>query len=72
MTDLEKFIALYAELGIKLEPKINEGTREDGYQYLHLKAGWKQDKDDFDGYSGFYSNIYFDETGKFLSQGFWE
>lgn len=70
MTDLDKFITLYAELGIELHPqKLGEHTyypNNTGY-VVELRAG-----SGFEGYPGFVSLVYFDEQGKFMEQGFWE
>lgn len=71
MTDLEKFLLLYNELGIILVAQVNEHRQKDDdwYQCLHLQ---EEDNDKFIGYIGFYSDIYFDKNGKFINQGFWE
>lgn len=64
MTDLQRFIDLYKSVGIDLKP---EKIRD---QYvIHLESG---SNEKLEGYTFFYSNIYFDKNGKFLSQGFYE
>jgi len=68
VTDLEKFIALYKELGIEIFPEPNIHN-EYGAQVLHLES---HSNDLFIGYPYFCSDIYFDEDGKFIQQGFWE
>ena len=73
-SDLEKFIELYRSVGIELEPVVNERNKENGYQYLEIRHS------DYDGepmpkttgYNGFYTHIYFDESGQFIQQGIWE
>ncbi len=32
----------------------------------------KTENEKFDGYAGFYSEVHFDNNGKFIRQGFWE
>ena len=66
MTDLEKFLELYRSVGI--EPEINEvknGT------LLRLEAESSRNSP-FVGYMGFYTQITFDQNGKFQNQGIWE
>lgn len=64
MSDLDKFIALYKELGIELEPEHRENTI-----VLILAEG---DNPKLIGYGSFYSEIEFDKNGEFNEQGFWE
>lgn len=73
MTHLEKFVALYAELGI--ECKVNR--RDDSTQYITLAYEPEGEpdataSDKFDGYYSFYTRIEFDANGNFVKQGFWE
>jgi len=63
-TDLQKFMLLYAELGLLLYPHIDSDGRG---QYLRLEH-----ENGFDGYVGFFSDIRFTKEGKFINQGFWE
>jgi hypothetical protein len=76
-TDLERFVELYQSLGIHVVVNANA----DGSTWIMLgKAGteWFSDEGKvttskkFNGYNGFYSDIQFDQAGKFVSQGFWE
>lgn len=79
MTDLEKFIALYREFGIDLSPYV---TTRDGCSVVTMsvyvsEARWPKFSGDrgvkqFEGYSGFCSEVVFDSTGKFSKQEFWE
>ena len=68
MTDLEKFIELYKSVGIDLAPRPIESGVHIGKMFLHLENYYYK----FEGYPGFFSNIVFDENGKFVKQGFWE
>jgi len=65
MSDLQKFIELYKSVGIELKPDV----KINGDIYLHLEEG---EHKKFKGYNMFFSEIIFDENGKFISQGFWE
>jgi len=65
-TDLEKFLALYESFGIKL--KVIKYKKGDGFCII-LEKGIDPK---MDGYTGFYSNVFFDDEGKFIEQGFWE
>ncbi len=70
-TDLEKFIELYASFGIPLEV-IQENNGQVimlGESVKHSKHGYSEK---FNGYACFFSDVRFDENGKFVSQGFWE
>jgi len=75
MTDLDKFIELYASLGIKC---VVWNDAEDDTQNITLEAGgYSADgtstvSDKIKGYSGFVSIIIFDMDGEFKSQGMWE
>lgn len=72
MTDLEKFIELYKGFGIDV--KVFDTKRntkaimlsDSSYDFNFTNS------DKFDGYSGFFTDIEFDNNGKFLRQGFWE
>lgn len=61
MTDLERFIELYDSVGIKLEPVKNW----EGKTMLHLEV---KDQPQFAGYYGLYTEIVFDNDGKFIGQ----
>lgn len=70
-TDLYKFRTLYKSLGIdlKVRPKPNEGGCT-----ITLNS-WDDDESHskiFGGHYGFYSEIEFDENGKFIAQSFLE
>ena len=65
MTDLEKFVALYKEVGITLNPKEND----EGF-FLMLEE--ESDDSKITGYYRFYTSIQFDKNGKFMEQGIWE
>lgn len=77
MTDLDRFIKLYKSFGIKciVNTKIDS---EDKTQHIYLNHAYFFDKrkcttsEKLDGYPDFYSEVIFDEKGKFISQGFWE
>jgi hypothetical protein len=72
-SDLEKFIELYRSVGMKLKPFVNEQNKENGYQYLQIIADWDDEETGKTiGYNGFYTRLYFDESGKFIQQGIWE
>jgi len=59
-TDLEKFLALYESFGIELEIiKYEEG---DGFCIILGKGIDPK----MDSYAGFYSNVFFDDEGKFI------
>ena len=69
MTDLEKFIDTYKQLGIDVK------TYEKNDKIMIDLNGYDEDStksDKFDGYSGFCSDLEFTKDGKFLRQGFWE
>jgi hypothetical protein len=73
MTDLEKFIALYKELGVDLSGK----KEQDGRIVIIIKVGeFLTDGDSVldkvCGYLDVYSDIVFDRNGKFISQGLWK
>ena len=82
MTDLQNFIALYKSFGIKciVNVKIDSDTSISDIKNQHIYLSdmcFKNEQkhtnsDKFDGYVDFYSEVIFDEKGKFLSQGFWE
>ncbi len=82
MTDLKKFIKLYKSFGIKciVNVKIDSDTSISDIKNQHIYLGDVRFDDGrkgtvsakFDGYLDFYSEVIFDEKGKFLSQGFWE
>lgn len=71
-TDLERFVALYASFGITCI--LNKNA--DGSTWIELANGGygklTTESEKFDGYSGFYSTIEFDQNGTFIKQGFWE
>ncbi len=65
MTQLEKFLALYEEFGIKLDRQVNE----DGNTVLTMEA---KSCPKVDGYLGFFTEVKFDSNGDFIEQGIWE
>jgi hypothetical protein len=74
MSDLEKFVQLYKDFGIECQVNV-----KDNKQIIYLNGGsgygtgYKDtDSDKFHGYAGFYSDVEFDMSGKFIMQGFWE
>jgi len=71
-TDLEKFIELYKSFGIDLKAHKIDDHQEIimGSSEYYPKLISSSDK--FDGYFGFYSDVYFDLNGKFIKQGFYE
>jgi len=70
-SDLEKFIDLYKSVGIELEVKKSEPPDE-GVQMITIEVNEYNMSKSITGYNGFYTNIYFDESGKFIQQGIWE
>lgn len=64
-SDFDKFLELYRSVGV--EPKIEE--RNTG-KTLILDPLDKNDK--IDGFGSFWTEIVFDENGKFIEQGIWE
>lgn len=79
-TDLQRFVELYKSFGI--ECKVNQVDVPHQYshmatkdQYIVLTDGRSDHEATsdgrFNGY-GMFSDIVFDENGKFKSQGFWE
>lgn len=75
MTHLEKFIALYGEVGIGLVAEkrtpsypINAEDRE--YLILTIDDGAPNSKTT--GRGGFFTELYFDDAGNFIEQGIWE
>jgi hypothetical protein len=68
MSDLEKFIELYANFGISFNKQENDNVitlylGEHDFAYFSKKIT---------GYYGFYSTIDFTKDGEFIKQGFWE
>ncbi|WZL88312.1 hypothetical protein VS868_11965 [Salinimicrobium sp. 3283s] len=63
MTDLDKFLELYRSVGV--EPEVEKRGDNTWIKLDNNIEG-------VDGYHGFYTKIYFDQNGKFLSQGIWE
>jgi hypothetical protein len=73
MTDLERFVELYRSFGI--ECKVTQFPKQEGQFIVMREAyGVKEvtESKKLDGHLGFYSDVQFDENGKFLRQGFWE
>jgi len=73
MTDLERFLAFYEGVGIKLNPMPDT----ENIRYLIGDDHYGYDSDintskKFNGYNGFYSDVEFTKDGKFMRQGFWE
>lgn len=64
MTDKEKLIKLFDEFGIGYDV----GEYNDGTQRVLLEKGNKK----VIGYSGFFTEFYFDGEGKFIEVGIWE
>lgn len=74
MTQLEKFIALYREVGIELE---SEEHGDEIWLTMEMPDGFDcegegEDRSTprIDGYPGFGMSIVFDREGRFLSQQF--
>ena len=73
--DLEKFIELYSSIGIPIEvseflPKDQEPNENlQAKSFIKLEA---LEHPKLIGYISFYTKIFFDEKGKFISQGIWE
>jgi len=65
MTDVEKFIELYKNLGIDLKVE----TYNNGNKTISLSSDISEK---FGGYFSFYSVIEFDEKDKFVCQNFYE
>lgn len=71
MTDLEKFVSLYREFGIEcVVARDKMGSRILLAESAMNGSATTSEK--LVGYAGFYSNVDFDSTGKFVKQGFWE
>ena len=66
-TDLERFIALYAMVGISLNVE-----KKDEDQIIVIASNIENEHEKIDGYDGFYTKIVFDKDGTFKKQGFWE
>jgi hypothetical protein len=74
MTDLEKFVDLYAQFGIKcIVSKL-----DDGKQFITFQIPDPVRNDPvityshkFAGYENVYTDVIFDRDGRFLSQGYW-
>lgn len=76
MSDLEKFIALYASIGIAVDV-VPDDRRDSTNQIIKLEADGdyedgRKGKSKLIGYGCFFTEITFDADGKFLHQGFWE
>jgi hypothetical protein len=73
MTDLERFIELYASVGIPLQPEAAMYPRfvpkDEADQMLYLTA---DETPKVIGYSQFYTWLRFDKEGKFIEQGIYE
>ena len=78
-TDMLAFTNIYKRLGIELRIgafEIVKGGKEYVYQIKMMEGGYpdgyETESDKFEGYFGFYTEVYFDNDGKFIKQGFWE
>lgn len=72
-SDLDKFIELYASVGIELRPEVENregGTLPNTRIKLVLAEGVTDPR--VIGYNQFITEIYFDEAGEFVGQGIWE
>jgi len=73
MTDIEKVIELYNYLEIPL----NINQEDDGRYFIVLKVADKEFSNEatysnkFVGYLNCYTDMVFDDKGKFVAQGFW-
>ncbi len=67
MTDLEKFIELYRGIGVNLEAKNAPG--EAGVVVVKIQS--KSSRNVL-GYNGFFTELMFDLSGKFISHANWE
>ena len=74
VTDLQRFINLYASFGIKCKV-----TSWEGKPVIYLSADGRYGdtmdtttSEKLDGHSGFFSTVEFTEDGEFVKQGFWE
>jgi hypothetical protein len=79
MTDLERFVELYQSFGIECVVTYGRGRFENltGKQITlttdkYVNDGSVTVSKKFIGYPGFYTTIFFDNDGRFISQGFWE
>ena len=68
-TDFIRFKELYLSFGV---PELNHKTDEKGNIIIKLNGWGKNQRPQFDGHMGFYSEVTFDKDGKFIKQGFWE
>lgn len=64
MSDLEKLKALLDDFGVGYKTK----STEDGGTCIECAEGHEK----VSGYSGFFTNFYFDRDGKFVDMGAWE
>ena len=74
MTDLERFLIFYENVGIMLKPQKNK----EGENIFYIIGDsmyadcTENNLDKFDGYNGFFSDVEFTAKGQFVRQGFWE
>ena len=82
-SDLFEFVKLYKRFEIELRIgafELTKGSGEYVYQIQMISSdslaysadSHKTESEKFDGYNRFYSEIHFDNDGKFIKQGFWE
>jgi hypothetical protein len=67
MTDLERFIELYNGIGARLVAENAKG--EAGVVILKIQS---KSSRNILGYNGFFTELMFDSSGKFISHGNWE
>lgn len=69
-TDFIRFKELYLSFGVK---ELNHTIEIDGSIVIKLNGWGRNKRAEFSGsYEGFYSTVSFDESGKFIGQGFYE
>lgn len=68
-TDLEKFIELYNSIGMPVKAEAYSGNVGKAKLIIKLTA---QQYPKLIGYTSFFTEILFDDEGRFILQGIWE
>lgn len=71
-TDLERYVELYRSFGIELTVRWTDDRTQQYVAFGHHCRHECNEHVSFDGYSGFYTAVYFDRDGKYVSQEFME
>lgn len=74
MTDIQRYVELYRSFGIELTVRWTEDRSQQFLWFGHHNTIDKpfDEHKSFDGYSGFYTAVFFDRDGNYLSQEFME